>query len=131
MVSNQISIGITTNIIIDEVDPVDQQIIASSRYADYDFDLDDDNVSFLKEIEGKTWKELDQKQRLRAIQWMFSDMVYPGIVDFNYGIVFPGDLICPICLKPMEVFDESGDFGKRYVCGDCDKIVSIIKVDQF
>jgi uncharacterized protein YbaR (Trm112 family) len=35
-------------------------------------------------------------------------------------------MFCPICLKEMEVFDESEYTGKRFICNDCGKIVSII-----
>ena len=40
------------------------------------------------------------------------------------------DMFCPICRRTMDIFDQSEETGIRYVCNDCEHIVSITPMEN-
>jgi hypothetical protein len=115
---------IITSVSLDDNRSVADQLVESSNAADYIID-DIDDLQFLHSIAGLLWADLNIYQKKRVIQWLVSDMVYPGVVNFDYTMVCPQDKCCPACHKPMTVFDEDIDLGKRFICYDCGLITSI------
>ena len=76
---------------IDDNKPIDEQLMESSNAVDYIFDEDEDNVEFLEKIKGKIWKNLNNEQKERVKHWLFSDLVYPGVIDFEYEATIEGE----------------------------------------
>ncbi len=115
---------IITSVSLDDNRSVADQLIESSNAADYIIS-DIEDLQFLHSISGLCWADLNIYQKKRAVQWLFSDLVYPGIVRFDYTIACPQDKCCPACHKPMTVFDEPEETGPRFICYDCGFIISI------
>jgi len=123
-----IKIPITTPIFIDEKRPVADQLNASSDEVDYS--PDDDDQEFLGEIAGLLWKDLTNDQKMQVIEWLVANMVYEGTVSFDYTYTCPGHRGCPVCHKPMDIFDEPEETGPRYVCHHCKHIVTITPLEE-
>lgn len=120
---------IITEVCFDDNRSVADQIIESSNAADYIInDLDD--MRFLHSLGKRRWEELTKEERTRAIKWVFSDMVYTGVVDFDYTIVCPQDKCCPACHTPMTIFDQPEETGPRFICHDCGLIITMTTAED-
>jgi len=102
--------------------PISETLIKGCHACEYD--PDEKDIAFLKRIEGKLWKALDPEERIRAIQIYVANMVYEGVVGFDYTTIEPKAVICPGCLQPMDIFDNPEDTGPRYICHHCKQIIT-------
>ena len=117
-----LELPITTVLLIDDEAPVVEQLDRENKHVGYEPTEEDDE--FLTEIAGLHWKELNNDQKMRVIEWHVANMVFEGTVNFNYTYVCPGKRACPICHKPMEMFDAH-----QHHCPDCDIRVIIKKME--
>ena len=116
-------VAIVVELCIDLTKPISETLIKGCH--DCEYDPNEDDIAFLKRIEGKLWDALDPEEKIRAIQIYVANMVYEGVVEFDYTTIEPKAAICPTCFQPMDIFDEPEETGPRYVCHHCKQIITI------
>jgi hypothetical protein len=117
--------SILTSVSLDDNRPVADQLIESSNTSDYIIN-DVDDLKYLHDLGPRKWAELSKEERTRAIRWLVSDLVYPGVIaNCDYTIICPQDKCCPACHKPMDIFDEPEETGPRYLCYGCGIIITM------
>jgi hypothetical protein len=129
-----LAIPIIPEVSFDEEKPIDEQLIEDSNAVKYDLLADENDREFLTTIAGLKWSDLLREQKIRVIQILVANMVYEGVVSFDYQIVFPDEEPrCPLCLEAMNIFDGHffDDGGQaRYWCPRCKKIVTITPMED-